>query len=201
MHLLQDEFYHIYNRGNNKQLIFFNDNNYLFFLKKVREQISPCADIICYCLMPNHFHLIIRANEKSVTERKSFGGKPMQELAYRTGILLSSYSQAINKQNETTGSLFQQKTKAKILSETIEGMKESYLENCFFYVHNNPFRAGLVKNLDDWPYSSYLDYIKLRNGSLCNKEIFFQLTGFTTADIINRAPSDFAIEMINKFYL
>ena len=201
MHLLQDEFYHIYNRGNNKQLIFFNDNNYLFFLKKVREQISPCADIICYCLMPNHFHLIIRANEKSVTERKSFGGKPMQELAYRIGILLSSYSQAINKQNETTGSLFQQKTKAKILSETIEGKKESYLENCFFYVHNNPFRAGLVKNLDDWPYSSYLDYIKLRNGSLCNKEMFFQLTGFTTADIINRAPSDFAIEMINKFYL
>lgn len=125
----------------------------------------------------------------------------MQELAYRIGILLSSYSQAINKQNETTGSLFQQKTKAKILSETIEGKKESYLENCFFYVHNNPFRAGLVKNLDDWPYSSYLDYIKLRNGSLCNKEMFFQLTGFTTADIINRAPSDFAIEMINKFYL
>ena len=201
MHLLQDEFYHIYNRGNNKQLIFFNDNNYLFFLKKVREQISPCADIICYCLMPNHFHLIIRANEKSVTERKSFGGKPMQELAYRIGILLSSYSQAINKQNETSGSLFQQKTKAKLLSEIVEGKKENYLENCFFYVHDNPIRARLVENLCDWPYSSYLDYTKLRNGSLCNKEIFFQLTGFTTEDIINRASSDFIIETINKFYL
>ena len=74
----------------------------------------------------------------------------MQEFAYRAGILLSSYSQAINRQNNTTGSLFQQKTKAKILSEQIEGKQESYLENCFFYVHNNPFEAGLVNKLNEW---------------------------------------------------
>ena len=124
MHLIQNEFYHIYNRGNNKQVIFFNDNNYLFFIKKIREQLLPYADIICYCLMPNHFHLIVRANEKSVIERESFGGKSMQEFVYRVGILLSSYTQAINKQNRTIGSLFQQKTKAKILCEEIEGKKK-----------------------------------------------------------------------------
>jgi putative transposase len=99
--------------------------------------------------MPNHFHIIIQANEKSVKERASFGGKPMQEFAYRIGIMLSSYTQAINKQQQTTGSLFQQKTKAKILSEEVTGRKENYLENCFFYVHNNPFEGGLVKNLMD----------------------------------------------------
>ncbi len=131
MHLIQNECYHIYNRGNNKQPIFFNDGNYVFFIKKIREQLANCAEIICYCLMPNHFHIIIQANEKSVIERTSFGGKPMQEFAYRIGILLSSYSQAVNKQNNTSGSLFQQKTKAKILSEQIEGKQESYLENCF----------------------------------------------------------------------
>jgi putative transposase len=201
MYLLQDEFYHIYNRGNNKQLIFFNDNNYFFFLKKLREQISPCADIICYCQMPNHFHLIIRANEKTVAERISFGGKPMQEFAYRIGILLSSYTQAINNQNKTTGSLFQQKTKAKILCEEVEGKKEDYLEKCFFYVLNNPFAAGLVLSLNDWPYSSYLDYIELRNGSLCNKEILFQQTGLTAKDIISRSVSGFTPDVIEKFYL
>ena len=200
MHLKQNEFYHIYNRGNNKQPIFFNDDNYIFFLKKIREQISACADIICYCLMPNHFHIIIQANEKTVAERKSFGGKPMQELAYRLGILLSSYSQALNKQNKTTGSLFQQKTKAKILSEQIEGKQENYLESCFFYVHNNPFEAGLVNNLREWKWSSYLDYIDARKGTLCNKTLFFNLTGLTKEDINNRLNYSLQDELIKKFY-
>lgn len=123
----------------------------------------------------------------------------MQEFAYRIGILLSSYSQAINKQNKTTGSLFQQKTKAKILCEEIDGKKENYLENCFFYIHSNPVKAGLVKDLNDWPYSSYLDYIGQRKGTLCNKEIFIQQTGLITTDIINGSVSDFTAEMINRF--
>jgi putative transposase len=71
----------------------------------------------------------------SINERSSFGGRPMQELPYRFGILISSYAQAINKQNGTIGSLFQQKTKAKILYEEVNGYRESYLENCFFYIH------------------------------------------------------------------
>ena len=200
MRLIQNEIYHIYNRGNNKQLIFFNDDNYIFFIKKIREQLASCAEIICYCLMPNHFHIIVQANEKSVVERKSFGGKPMQEFAYRIGMLLSSYSQAINKQNKTTGSLFQQKTKAKILSEQIEGKQENYLESCFFYVHNNPFEAGLVKTLSDWPYSSYLDYIDVRKGTLCNKSLFFDLTGLTKADITNRLNYNISEELVKKLY-
>jgi len=125
----------------------------------------------------------------------------MQEFAYRIGILLSSYTQAINNQNKTTGSLFQQKTKAKILCDETDGKKESYLENCFFYILNNPFKAGLVKVLSDWPYSSYLDYIELRNGSLCNKEIFLQQTGLSVADIVSRSASSFTTEFIEKFYL
>jgi putative transposase len=200
MYLIQNEFYHIYNRGNNKQTIFFNDDNYIFFIKKIREQLATCSEIICYCLMPNHFHIIIQANEKSITERKSFGSKPMQEFAYRVGILLSSYFQAINKQNKTTGSLFQQKTKAKILSEQIEGKQENYLESCFFYVHNNPFEAGLVNNLKEWQWSSYLDYIDIRKGILCNKGIFFELTGLTKYDIINRLDCTIDEELIKKFY-
>lgn len=123
----------------------------------------------------------------------------MQEFAYRIGILLSSYSQAINKQNKTTGSLFQQKTKAKILSESAEGKKKNYLESCFSYIHSNPLKAGLVKYLNDWPYSSYLDYIDLRNENLCNKKVFFQLTGFSIPDVINGSASDFTEEVINKF--
>lgn len=124
----------------------------------------------------------------------------MQEFAYRIGTLLSSYSQAINKQNKTTGSLFQQKTKAKILSEQTEGNQENYLESCFYYIHNNPFEAGLVKTLSDWPYSSYLDYIDARKGTLCNKSLFFDLTGLTKDDIRNRLNYKMSDELIKKFY-
>ncbi|HOZ77199.1 MAG TPA: hypothetical protein PLY34_04345 [Ferruginibacter sp.] len=183
MFLTLNECYHIYNRGNNQQTIFFNQDNYLFFVKKLRTQILPVADILAYCLMPNHFHLIINANENSIQERESFGGKPMQELAYRIGTLQSSYAQAINKQNKTTGSLFQQKTKAKILSEDIEGNKANYLDNCLLYVHYNPKKAGLVSDLSEWPFSSYFDYMGWRSGTLCNKDLLFQLTGKTSDSI------------------
>jgi putative transposase len=186
MHFSGNEFYHIYNRGNNKQTIFFNQANYLFFLRKVRLQLLPVAKIVSYCLMPNHFHFMIMATSNSVSERKSFGGKGMQELSYRIGILLSSYSQAINKQNATTGSLFQQKTKCKILREEINGEQESYLETCFFYIHQNPVKAGIVTELKDWPYSSYADYAGLRNGTLCNKELFYLHSGLRQDDIIRQ---------------
>jgi putative transposase len=194
------EFYHIYNRGNNKQPIFFNERNYLFFLKKVRKQLLPFSDIIAYCLMPNHFHFLLRANANGLNERNSFGGKPMQELAYRIGILLSSYSQAINKQNRTTGSLFQQKTKAKILCETVNGSEITYFEQCFHYIHQNPMVARMVNNLLDWPYSSYPDYASLRNGTLCAKEIFYALTGMDSEEIKNKTMEKIDEKILDKLF-
>ncbi len=183
MFLSPHEFYHIYNRGNNKQPIFFSEANYFLFLKKIREQLSPVADVIAWCLMPNHFHLIIHGNEHSIKERSSFGGKSMQVFAYRLGILLSSYAQAINKQNKTSGSLFQQKTKCKMLSEENNGSKVSYLENCFFYLMANPVEANLVKHPAEWPFSCFSDYAGLRNGTLCKKELFFSATGLSSETI------------------
>ncbi|MBS1736060.1 MAG: transposase [Bacteroidetes bacterium] len=172
------ESYHVYNRGNNRYPIFFNDENYLFFLKKMHHHLKPCCDILCWCLMPNHFHLILHANEESCNTRLGFGGKEMQELSYSIGKLLSSYSQAINKQNKTTGSLFQQKTKSKLL---ITGKKEksgNYLINAMHYCHRNPWKAGLVKRIEDWPYTSFPDYCGLRKGILCNKVLLMELTGY-----------------------
>jgi putative transposase len=200
MHFSENEFYHIYNRGNNKQTIFFKHDNYLFFLNKVRQQIIPVTKIVSYCLMPNHFHFMIMATANSVIERKSFGGKGMQELSYRIGILLSSYSQAINKQNGTTGSLFQQKTKSKILREEINGKKESYLETCFFYIHQNPVEAKLSKELKDWQYSSYPDYAGLRNGTLCDKELFYLHSGLSKDDITGRSAINFSESMIKRIF-
>ncbi|MFZ4414303.1 MAG: hypothetical protein ACOYOV_14565, partial [Bacteroidales bacterium] len=59
MQFEQGHIYHIYNQGNNKQHIFFKRENYLFFLQKIRKHILPYADVLAWCLMPNHFHLLV----------------------------------------------------------------------------------------------------------------------------------------------
>lgn len=200
MYFVQGEFYHVYNRGNNKQIIFFNERNYLFFLKKVREQLLPFSEIIAYCLMPNHFHFLLRATEDGLKERNSFGGKPMQELAYRIGILLSSYSQAINRQNKTTGSLFQQKTKAMVLNEVNNGSRISYFEQCCHYIHQNPVVALMVKDVSDWHYSSYHDYTGLECDTLCAKEIFYNLTGLGATDIKNKTLERIEEKILDKLF-
>jgi putative transposase len=185
MNFQPNEAYHIYNRGNNRQRIFFTEENYLFFLKKIGDQIKPYCDILCWCLMPNHFHLIVNSTEASCKPRSAFESKSIQELSYRIGVLLSSYTQAINKQNKTTGSLFQQKTKSKILSVGNNPNRQSYLINAMHYCHQNPWKAGLVKKIEDWPYSSFLDYCGLKDDQLCNKELLMQLTGYRLEDFYN----------------
>ena len=59
MHFEEDQLYHIYNQGNNKQQIFFSHENYLYFLQHYRKTVNPFADTIAYCLMPNHFHFLV----------------------------------------------------------------------------------------------------------------------------------------------
>ena len=79
MHFEQEEAYHIYNRGNEKQPVFFSEKNYLFFLQKVRIEWMPFSDILAYTLMPNHFHFIIvpkhsvHIHRQSILSRKERG--------------------------------------------------------------------------------------------------------------------------------
>lgn len=146
MRFAENEIYHIYNRGNNYQTIFFSEEDYLNFLSRVKSDWVPVCDILAWCLMPNHFHFIIHANGSSIFEIPSYGGKPMQILARKIGLTLSSYSQHINRQNKTSGSLFQQKTKAKCISapdrsgQSVKGSLVSaspYIINCMHYIHQN----------------------------------------------------------------
>ena len=170
MEFFKNELYHVYNRGNNRQKIFFMPDNYIFFLKKVRRYILPYCDILAYCLMPNHFHFLIWSDERTVAT-KPVAGLEKNVLSEGIRHLLSSYCQAINKQNNFTGSLFQQNTKAKpIVKGSI-----NYDLISFYYVHQNPYKAKLVEKLEDWEYSSFRDYCGLQNGTLCNKELAVKL--------------------------
>ncbi|MBW7840900.1 MAG: transposase [Chitinophagaceae bacterium] len=179
MHFVPNEVYHIYNRGNNRQKVFFSEENYLFFMRKMEAQLIPFCEILVWCLMPNHFHLIISTNESSCKPRNSFGTGSVQELSYRIGIMLSSYAQAVNKQHGTSGSLFQLKTKAKILTGSKNAKDKDYLVNAMHYCHQNPLRAGLVKKIEDWPYSSFPGYCRIKEDDITNKQLLLDLTGYS----------------------
>ncbi len=183
--------YHIYNQGNNRQKIFFNRENYLFFLSKIKKHILPYADIFAWCLMPNHFHLMVLVNKIEIRSHNSQGvtwshplTKP-RSLNNSIGIMLRSYTRAINKQEKRSGSLFRETTKAECLTCTKESPPSWFMNNgtaqinislpekqypqlCFNYIHLNPVRAGLVKNIDDWEFSSAKDYFGLRDGKIIN---------------------------------
>jgi len=91
----------------------------------------------------------------------------MQVLSRAIGTVLSSYTQALNKQQGRRGSLFAHKTKAKILNDA----KDDYALNCFMYVHQNPILAKLVDKIENWEFSSFPDYIGKRNGTLVNQQL------------------------------
>jgi REP element-mobilizing transposase RayT len=170
MEFFENELYHIYNRGNNKQKIFFNPENYLFFLKKARKHILPHCNILAWCLMPNHFHFMINSDNRT-KQTKVIAGTERNVLSEGIRNLLSSYTQAINKQNNTTGSLFQQNTKAKLISKS----SNLYDRICLHYIHQNPLKGNLVTKMEDWEYSSFKDYCGRRKGTLANMEIGIRL--------------------------
>jgi putative transposase len=194
MILDRDNIYHIYNQGNNRQIIFFKLENYHYFLKKISEHILPFADIIAYCLMPNHFHLMVYVKQVEI-ERPTLSQGSTQSEALTTkqrfndsiGVMLRSYTRAINKQEKMSGSLFRSLTKAECVTKSsgcspsfydtsvgtqisIQLPERQYPQVCFEYIHNNPVKAKLVKRPEDWEYSSYKDYYGDRDGKLINRE-------------------------------
>ncbi|MEJ7626334.1 MAG: hypothetical protein WKF35_05695 [Ferruginibacter sp.] len=127
--------------------------------------------------MPTHFHLLIYAEEKS--ERSVSSNSIITKNVISEGIrlLLSSYAKAINKQEVRTGNLFQQKTKAKAIipDNLIAGnLKESacdYGSDCFKYIHENPVKAGIVMQPEDWIFSSFNEYNSESSIPLCDRKL------------------------------
>jgi len=144
----------------------------------MRTHLLPHSHIQAWCLMPNHFHWMIKVrkdyeiieNEQSSNENNPF----IQPLNRSISTLLSSYTKAVNNMYNRTGSLFQRRTKSKNLSHDLK-TDDYYPIICFLYIHQNPLRAGLVEYLQEWKFSSYRDYVGFREGKLCDKRIAIHL--------------------------
>ena len=169
MHYEADSLYHVYNRGNNGQQLFFKPEHYHYFLRLIRQHIAPQGNLLAYCLMPNHFHLLLQPSAAGILPTPGSASTTTQPLSRGIAKLLSTYGQALNQQLGRQGGVFQPKTKGKLLDGPFGAAGYPLL--CFHYIHQNPVRAGLAATLTEWPYSSYRDYAGLRSGTLCEQAV------------------------------
>ena len=195
MNIISEEIYHIYNQGNNQETLFLKNENYLQFLVLFRKFVSPYCKVLAYCLMPNHFHFLIHATNESEKAIR-IGNIDLCELSNGFRLLQSSYTTYFNKQYERSGSLFRQKAKSKSMAD---GDKH-YGFTAFQYIHQNPLKAGIVSRMEDWLYSSYTDYMQLRNGTLCDRELAFQLIGFDRENFAKESYQAIDENLIPKIF-
>lgn len=171
--LVNNEYYHIYNRGVDKMAIFKNSYDFQRFLKTViyyqiqgpkprfslftpttnlLERNKKIVDIICYCMMPNHFHFLLR--------QLVDGG--ITEFISR---LSNSYTKYFNIKKKRVGHLLQGGFKSELVQSNEQLLHLSR------YIHLNPLVSNLVTDLRNYPWSSYLEYIEYNSADICTKEI------------------------------
>lgn len=156
------QYYHFFNRGAHRVSIFKEPDNYLFVLKKIKKYAAQFKlTMIAYCLMPNHYHFLIRQNDEFAA-----GLLPQR--------IFNSYTKAYNKRYQHSGTLFEGDYKVK------QVVHSSHLLHLCRYIHGNPFKDGLVAEPADWLYSNYLEWIGLREGSLFDPD--FVQVNFTSGE-------------------
>lgn len=148
---VQGGYYHIYNRGAGRRSIFLKPENYRFVLQLINRYLEPLQlTMIAYCLLPNHYHWLVRQN----------GEAKAGLLAQR---VFNAYSKAFNNSNGRSGTLFEDRYSAIVVSS------DEYLHHLCRYIHANPVRHGIATAPELWPYSNYLEWIGQRPGKLVDQ--------------------------------
>ncbi len=168
--LVSGNYYHIYNRGNNGIDIFFENENNDYFLKLYYRYIHPIAETFAWCLMKNHFHVLVYIrDEKAVLtdllEYSTVDKPKVLDYSRQFGHLFNAYTQAMNKKYSRTGSLFEKPFERKRVTS------EKYLRNLIYYIHNNPVHHGFTKRASDYPWSSYKSILSDKPTKLKREEI------------------------------
>ena len=163
----ENAFYHITARGNRREKIFYSDRDKEIFLKRLKEMLIKYS-MICYayCLMDNHYHLFIKTNKSNLS----------QGIHY----LNSSYANWFRNNHQIIGPLFQGRFKSTLVDA------DNYALVLSAYIHLNPLRAGIVKQLEDYPWSSYLDYLHSRKSNISDPSLVLNLIDNNTFNSIKK---------------
>jgi REP element-mobilizing transposase RayT len=142
-------YFHVFNRGNNKETTFFDEHCYVFYLERYQEYLSGYVDTLAFSLMPNHFHFLIRIKEDSAIKNGKIISNQFRKLAL-------AYTLHINKMRGRIGSIFARGLRKKKV------IHQKYLQYLIFYIHRNPAKHGIVRDYTKYHFSSYNIFL---NGS------------------------------------
>lgn len=151
--LKKDSFYHIYNRGINSSNIFSNEANKEYFLKQYQKYLINKVSTFAFCLLHNHFHLVVRIDGDAEEVTQSFSN------------FFNSYAKAYNKFENRSGSLFEKHFKR------IKVDSEKYLKQLIIYVNLNP-QVHFGEDFRNYPFSSYKEMVEDSSKILKTEEIF-----------------------------
>ncbi|MCK9451838.1 MAG: hypothetical protein M0Q90_09120 [Bacteroidales bacterium] len=187
------KYYHIYNRGNNGDNIFINDEDYLHFLDLYSVYIDSIAYTFAWCLMKNHFHILVRIkNEDEIGYLDNRTSKSNNlHLKWKTTIrdlgdsnfinkplpfrqfqhFFNAYAKYFNKRNERTGSLFENSFDRKFVNH------KKYFQNIVTYIHQNPVKHGFAEHILEYPWTSYLTVLSFEPTNIKRDEVLFSFGG------------------------
>lgn len=200
----EDGIYHVFNRTNNNELLFRTDENRHFFLKKYHQHLSAFIDTYAWCLLPTHFHLLVRVKKKgeiitnlerqefrelSLTEtRFLFAQTDIEELLEKSfKRLFQSYAQAFNKMFNRHGNLFYRPFKR------IKINNDHHFTNTIIYIHTNPVKHSVTKDFVNYPWSSWKSILSNSSPSVLAKDMlewFGGVNPFIDAHISSRTNID-----------
>jgi putative transposase len=173
-------YYHIYNHAVGTDKLFEKEKDYLYFLSKLKTHVLPVSEIISYCLIPNHFHLVVRIKSFAEVEeflKNKFGEEKFkkkktadsyflsQQISKQYSNLFNTFSKHINFWKGRTGTLFKRNFRRKEIQDM------AYLLRLISYIHQNPIDAGLVSQAQQWKYSSYAALLSDKPTLIPRKEI------------------------------
>ena len=196
--ILQGNYYHIYNRGNNGIDIFLETENYYHFLRLYAKYIEPIAETFAWCLLKNHFHILVRIKHKEEivstelsysTVEKPKNIDPSRQFSH----FFNAYTQAINKRHNRTGSLFESSFERKLVSSEI------YFQQLIFYIHNNPVHHGFVDKMDLYPWSSYETIVSNKPTRLKRNDVIALYDGVENFIFYHKQRQD--LNFINNFII
>ncbi|MHC1702393.1 MAG: transposase [Tenuifilaceae bacterium] len=164
------KFYHIYNRGNNSENLFLNSVDYNHFLSLYEKYINLVADTYAWCLMPNHFHILVRIKDETdigfLKPKRGQTTPPKKAVPENQfSHLFNAYAKGFNTKNNRHGSLFEHPFKR------LEVTTEDYLRKLVYYIHANPVKHGYTENMFEYPWSSFLTIMSIKPAKLSKETV------------------------------
>ena len=172
--LIPGKTYHVLSRAVGDEKLFREPTNYQFFLSRFYKHLSPVAHTLAYCLLPNHFHCMLRIKEEAIIKEHYTQVKKKTMLSpelapgfimERVSNLLNSYTKAFNKMYYRKGSLFID------YCRRVEIASDRQFAATIFYIHKNPVHHGYCSKIEDWHWSSYSELLSNRPSTLERQDV------------------------------